>query len=379
MQREQSVYIGCGNDIQDGFIHVNIRKLDHVDIVCDAWSVSKHLQDINHIYSRHMLEHLTNFEADRALRDWYKALAVGGTIRIIVPNMDFHCKQWLEAEWNEETLRNKHSDAQHSFAGFWGWQAECDPWSDDYNTTYWDVHKSGYSEKRIKLLLKRIGFVNIKTEIKNNWHLVAEATKPNYSGERQVGTNLDEIRKDHLNRYIFASQFITKTNAIVNDGACGVGYGSYILAQNSNVLKVNSLDISQEALSHAKQYFNNDKIEHKICDLENGEISTELCDYFISFETIEHLNDANKLINKISKSLLPNGVFIGSTPNETVMPYSKERFPYHTKHFSIDELKGLLNANGFYDIEFFQQKREEPSEIEEIENGHYIIFVAKKH
>jgi 2-polyprenyl-3-methyl-5-hydroxy-6-metoxy-1,4-benzoquinol methylase len=206
----------------------------------------------------------------------------------------------------------------------------------------------------------------------------SQSNKPNYSGERQVGTNLDEIRKDHLNRYVFASKFIKKANAIVNDGACGVGYGSYILAQNSNVLKVNSLDISQEALSHAKQYFNNDKIVHKICDLENGDIDTELCDCFISFETIEHLNDANKLINKISKTLQPDGVFIGSTPNETIMPYSKEKFPYHTKHFSIDELKGLLNANGFNHIEFFQQKREEPSEIEEIENGQYIIFVAKK-
>jgi predicted SAM-dependent methyltransferase/2-polyprenyl-3-methyl-5-hydroxy-6-metoxy-1,4-benzoquinol methylase len=376
---EKNIYMGCGPDIREEFIHCDIRKFEHVDIVCKAWELSFHMMEVNHIYSRHMLEHLTNFEADRTLRDWFKALKTNGTIRIIVPDMDFHCRQWLDSDWNEETIKNNMSDAKHSFAGFWGWQAECDPWSENYNTTYWDVHKSGYNEKRIKFLLERIGFVDVKTEVKNKWHLIAEATKPKYSGERQVGTNLDEIRKDHLNRYIFASKYIHKQSAIITDGACGVGYGSYVLAKNKNTEVVQSLDISNDALMHAKEHFNHKKIKFMQKDLENEDLDElEKADYYISFETIEHLPTPEKYIEKVSKSIKSDGVFIGSTPNEEIMPFIQQNFLFHTKHFTQKELREILNRHGFTKVEFFQQKRGEPANIEKIENGEYIIFVAKK-
>lgn len=377
--QEKKIYMGCGPDKKEGFIHCDIRKFEHVTLVCKAWELSSHMMEIDHIYSRHMLEHLTNFEADRTLRDWFKALKTGGTLEVIVPDMDFHCKQWLEADWDEETLKDKTSQAQHSFAGFWGWQAECDPWAKDYNMSYWDVHKSGYNQKRMELLLKRIGFVDVATEIKEQCHLVATATKPRYSGERQVGTTLDAIRTDHLNRYYFASEYIIKQNATISDGACGVGYGSYILAQNSNVQKVQSLDISQDALAHAKRYFNNKKIEYLRKNLEDEELDgLEKSDYFISFETIEHLPNPEKYIAKVAKNLKEDGTFIGSTPNETVMPFIQQNFLFHTRHFTVDQLDAILKKYGFQTIEYFQQKREHPSRIEDITNGHYIIFVAKR-
>lgn len=377
MNKEKNIYMGCGPDIREGFMHSDIRDMPHVDIVCTAWELSKHIKDVNHIYSRHMLEHLTNFEADRTLRDWLKSLKTHGTIKIIVPDMNFHAKQWLEAEWDEDSLKNKMSNAQHSFAGFWGWQEECDPWSEDYNPSYWSVHKSGYNKKRMEFLLKRIGYTDINIETKNKWHLVATASKPLGGGERQDATKLEDVRLDHRKRYEFANKFITKTDAIVTDGACGVAYGSYILAQNKNVKKVQAIDISSESVEHGKKYFANDKIEYFISNLEETDIPTQKADYYISFETIEHLPNPEKYIEKISKNIKKGGTFIGSTPNEEIMPYTKY-FTYHTKHFTAEELKSILEKYGFKDIEFFQQKRDEPSEIEEINDGHYIIFVASK-
>lgn len=373
----KNIYIGCGTDIREGFIHSDIRKFEHVDIVCNAWELSSKIQDVNHIYSRHMLEHLTNFEADRALRDWLKALKTNGTIRVVVPDMDYHAKQWLEADWNEDTLKDKKSDAQHSFAGFWGWQEETDPWGDNYNNSYWSVHKSGYNKKRIEFLLKRIGYDDIVVITKNKCHLVITASKPLGGGERQDATTLEGVRADHVNRYKFASKLITKKDALVVDGASGTAYGSQILATNPNVEKVQSIDISKEAIDHGRRYFANDKIDYIISNLDEDEIPTTNPDYYVSFETIEHLPNPEEYIEKISNIIPDDGVFIGSTPNEDIMPYTRY-FLYHTRHFTQDDLEAILRKYGFNNIEFYQQKRIEAEIVKGAKDGQYIIFVAKK-
>lgn len=172
-----NLYVGCGPDAREGFIHCDLRELPHVDCVCKAWEVSRHFSGVSHIYSRHMLEHLTNAEAMLTLEDWYKALALNATVRIIVPNMDFHCQQWLQAEWNEDTFTKERSDALYSSAGFWGWQAECDPLEANYNNSYWDVHKSGYNVRKMKFLMEKIGFSEVHCEIKGDVHLVTTAKK----------------------------------------------------------------------------------------------------------------------------------------------------------------------------------------------------------
>ena len=377
--KEKNIYVGCGNNRKEGFIHCDPNQYDHVDIVCKSWELSKFMMEVNFIYSSNLLQYLTNYEADRTLREWFKVLKTDGNIEFVVPKLDYYFTLRMNSHWDEESLKNESSNAKLSFSGFFGEQNNCDPWSKDYNTTYENIHKSGYNKKRITLLLERIGFTNIKVELLKEETLLITASKPKYSGERQVGTTLDEIRKDHLNRYIFASQYIQKPNAIVTDGACGVGYGSYVLAQNPNTQYVQSLDISTDALTHAKQYFNDEKIEFRIKNLEDEELNDlEKSDYFISFETIEHLPTPEKYIAKIANNLKNDGIFIGSTPNETIMPFIQQNFLFHTRHFTIQELDEILNKYGFTQIEYFQQKREAPSEIEEINDGHYIIFIARK-
>lgn len=50
----KDIYMGCGPDIREGFIHCDIRKFDHVDIVCNAWELSNNVMEVNHIYSRYL-------------------------------------------------------------------------------------------------------------------------------------------------------------------------------------------------------------------------------------------------------------------------------------------------------------------------------------
>lgn len=173
----KKLYVGCGEDSREGFLHADTRKLAHVDIVCKAWEISRHINEVEHIYTRHMLEHLTTSEVSMTLKDWYKSLTKGGTLYIVVPNADYHCKQWLKAEWTEETIKDKWSDASWSLAGFHGWQRDMDDIDGTAETAYWDLHKTSFNEKRMKFMLERSGFTDVVTSIKENVHLVATARK----------------------------------------------------------------------------------------------------------------------------------------------------------------------------------------------------------
>jgi predicted SAM-dependent methyltransferase len=175
----KKVYLGCGIDRKQGYLHSDVRELDGIDIVCQAWELSKHEKAFDEIYSRHMFEHLTAMEGEFALKDWFNALLPRGLLHIIVPNMDYHCQQWLNAEWNETTIKDKWSDARHSFASIFGWQRECNPAQNDYNQSYWDVHKSGYNKRRMSYVLERNGYVDIDIYVEDDIHLVAKAKKPN--------------------------------------------------------------------------------------------------------------------------------------------------------------------------------------------------------
>ncbi len=177
MYKGKKIYVGCGDDTNPGFIGCDLRKTAAVSIQCRSWELSQYCYALSEIFSRHTLEHLTFKEAILTLQDWNCALREGGKVEIIVPNMEFHIKQWLRAKWDDINFETKMSDANWSSAGFWGWQRECDPTYNDYNNSYWDVHKSGYNEQSISYFLKKVGFKEIETSIYDEYHLRAIAYK----------------------------------------------------------------------------------------------------------------------------------------------------------------------------------------------------------
>lgn len=72
------IYMGCGDDYKEGYIGCDIRKTKTSKIICKAWELSKHIKNLEEIYSRHMVEHLTYTEFNETLKDWNKALLGGG-------------------------------------------------------------------------------------------------------------------------------------------------------------------------------------------------------------------------------------------------------------------------------------------------------------
>ena len=72
------IYIGYGDDYKDSYVGCDVRKTKTAKIICKALELSKYCKNVNEIYSRHMVEHLTYTKFNETLKDWHKALNGGG-------------------------------------------------------------------------------------------------------------------------------------------------------------------------------------------------------------------------------------------------------------------------------------------------------------
>lgn len=165
-------------------------------------------------------------------------------------------------------------------------------------------------------------------------------------GERQAAATVDGIRSDHVDRYRFATRFIP-AGAIVCDAACGVGYGAWILANETNAASIVGVDLSEDAIAYANDYYQHERISFRKGDCLAIDLETDSVDVFVSFETVEHIPNAPAFLREVGRVLKPTGRLIVSTPNEELMPFSREAFPFHVRHYRPDELTGLLGAAGF--------------------------------
>jgi predicted SAM-dependent methyltransferase len=160
---ELNIEFGCGElPRQSTYKTCDIRNLPGIDYVCKAWEIDKLVAEnsVDNIYSRHFFEHLTFAQGEIVLTVWYKILKPKGKILMLLPDLDFHVKQWLDG-----------TDTEHACAGLFGWQrGELED--------LWDVHKSGYSFETLKKAFEDAGFVNFSRHKASKEHLKISAFKP---------------------------------------------------------------------------------------------------------------------------------------------------------------------------------------------------------
>lgn len=111
--------------------------------------------------------------------------------------------------------------------------------------------------------------------------------------------------KDHKDRYIFARNILRHKNIkSLIDCACGIGYGTEILADIAKD-KIVGIDIDSKAISYAKNIRGKKlgkKAEFVHIDFMNFDCSPKF-DAFVSFETIEHVEDDYGFIKKAAECL----------------------------------------------------------------------------
>ena len=224
----------------------------------------------------------------------------------------------------------------------------------------------------------RIGLKNQKILSYNHLMLqdIRRESMPLDTEERLVSEDVSGIDTDHLKRYQFAKNLI-KDGDNVLDIACGIGYGSYVMSENTTA-NFTGVDVATGAIKHANKYFKRDNIEF-ICSRAEVFQPKKQYDVIVSFETIEHLEYDEQFIEAITKHLKQGGMFICSTPNELMKPYSIIGNPFHYRHYTPRQMSKLLRKKGGLKTEaIYTQRKGTNYDLTKTRLGKFTVHVARK-
>lgn len=160
-----------------------------------------------------------------------------------------------------------------------------------------------------------------------------------WSGERYVPELEGNIRLEHVHRYLIAGD-LTKGKRVL-DLACGEGYGSEILA--TAAANVVGVDIAAEVIANASSKYVLPNLVFLQGPCDAIPLPDQSVDVVVSFETVEHVDRPDEMINEIRRVLSRHGLLIISTPDRR--EYSDvlgNRNPYHIKEFDRKEFRDLL-------------------------------------
>jgi GT2 family glycosyltransferase/ubiquinone/menaquinone biosynthesis C-methylase UbiE/glycosyltransferase involved in cell wall biosynthesis len=173
-----------------------------------------------------------------------------------------------------------------------------------------------------------------------------------FTGERFVPEEQGNIVLEHLHRYLQACEIAG--GKVVLDIASGEGYGSAMLANKA--LQVIGVDISEEAVEHAKNRYQKKNLEYRVGSCASIPLPDASVDMIVSFETIEHHDQHEEMMQEFKRVLRPDGVVLISSPDKyhySIEPgYSN---PYHVKELLEQEFKQLL-GNYFKNTSYFGQR-----------------------
>jgi predicted SAM-dependent methyltransferase len=87
--RAVRLHIGCGDRFIPGFVHVDIRRLPHVDVVTPLEQLGMFDDDsVTLVYASHVLEHFSRTAIPAVLAEWRRVLRPGGVLRLAVPDFE---------------------------------------------------------------------------------------------------------------------------------------------------------------------------------------------------------------------------------------------------------------------------------------------------
>src|SRR5262245_45777249 len=91
----------------EGFKNVDLLPGAHIDVVAPSHKLPFKDNEVDEILCEHMIEHLTYYQFNRTLAEWFRVLKPKGIVTIECPDLLGVCKQFVEAnEYGRYTTYN---------------------------------------------------------------------------------------------------------------------------------------------------------------------------------------------------------------------------------------------------------------------------------
>jgi len=170
--------------------------------------------------------------------------------------------------------------------------------------------------------------------------------------ENAGATGLETLRL-HLDRYAFAADQIRERVGAgrVLDLACGVGYGSRLVADRCGpAVSVVGVDVSASAVEYASRRYGGPSVGFVVGDAMTFEPDAPF-DAAVSLETIEHLPDPAGFVTRLVRFVRPGGLVVASVPTTP----SVDLNPHHLHDFSEASFRALFERHGLVEAARFGQ------------------------
>jgi SAM-dependent methyltransferase len=160
----------------------------------------------------------------------------------------------------------------------------------------------------------------------------------------------------HMVRYAQAAEWVRPGDTVL-DCACGLGYGSAILAARSLAGRVIGVDIDPESVGYARRHFSDRYGVEFIASsgTELAAIPDNSVDLIASFETIEHVEDYHALIAEFARVLKPDGRIIASVPNLWVDESGRDPNPHHFHAFDWEKFRSAFDSGFIVEARYRQE------------------------
>lgn len=141
---------------------------------------------------------------------------------------------------------------------------------------------------------------------------------------------------EHVVRYAYACSQVDGLSVL--DLACGDGYGTYSISlRAANVI---GMDLDPMAVGMARKKYG---VDCRVGSAEKIPMPAGSIDCVVSFETIEHVEDAPAFLREVHRVLKPGGKFILSTPNRKFYHAGTTANPFHLREYDLTEICGLVS------------------------------------
>lgn len=138
----------------------------------------------------------------------------------------------------------------------------------------------------------------------------------------------------------------------------GCGEGIFCFELKKRGYDVTGIDLSQDALNHARENFNKLNLDINVSKSSTDKLpfKSNTFEQVICLDVLEHVKDVNKSLKEINKVLVDGGNLIITVPNERylskpIIPYDYSKIlkmmGHDHKGFDLPEIRILLNKNGF--------------------------------